>query len=312
MSTAQLPTPVADAIEWLALQRSGAMSDDERQRFQSWLNASADNHLAWQRLEQRLGLAFAEVPALSRQVLSTRTTGRRQLLRGALAVAGVGAGSWWLQRAGLLPLLGSDLQTGLAERRPFTLDDGSRVVLNAQSRVDIAFSAKQRTLVLHEGALSIHVATDLQRPLSVSTAFGEARALGTRFSVTLRDDSADVWVQESRVRLTSANGAQLELGSGQGAVLSPAGIRALDSRRASEGTWEDGFLEVHDQALGSVIEALRPYRRGVLRITPDAAALRVSGVFALDDSTRVLRSLEETLPVRVEQRFGWWTQLSLR
>ena len=89
-------------------------------------------------------------------------------------------------------------------------------------------------------------------------------------------------------------------------------MRQLDPRQAGEGVWEDGLLEVHDQPLGEIIEALRPYRRGVLRISNDAAALRVSGVFPLDNSDQALRSLQEVLPIKVEQHFNWWTQLSLR
>lgn len=308
----RLPPAVAAAIEWLALHRSGSMSDADRQRFQQWLSLSPDHSLAWQQLEQRLDIAFADVPPLARQVLGSEAGSRRRLLRGALAVAGMGAGGWWLQRLGLLPFAGSDLYTGLAERKAFTLEDGSRVVLNAQSRVDLAFAERSRTLILREGALSIQVAADPQRPLIVVTAFGEVRALGTRFAVTLHERAADVWVQESRVQLQALSGARLELGSGEGAALSGSGIRALDPTRAGEGRWEDGYLEVHDQPLGTVIDALRPYRRGVLRISPDAAALRVSGVFPVDDSTQVLRTLQETLPVRVEQRFAWWTQVSRR
>lgn len=308
----RLPPAVAAAIEWLALHRSGSMSDADRQRFQQWLSLSPDHSLAWQQLEQRLDMAFADVPALARQVLGSEAGSRRRLLRGALAVAGMGAGGWWLQRLGLLPFAGSDLYTGLAERKAFTLKDGSRVVLNAQSRVDLAFAERSRTLILREGALSIQVAADPQRPLIVVTAFGEVRALGTRFAVTLHERAADVWVQESRVQLQALSGARLELGSGEGAVLSGSGIRALDPVRAGEGRWDDGYLEVHDQPLGTVIDALRPYRRGVLRISPDAAALRVSGVFPVDDSGQVLRTLQETLPVRVEQRFAWWTQVSRR
>ena len=312
MPQTRLPPAVAEAIEWLALHRSGSMSDADRQRFQQWLSLSPDHSLAWQQLEQRLSMAVAAVPALARQVLGSEAGSRRRLLRGALAVAGMGAGGWWLQRLGLLPFAGSDLHTGLAERKAFTLKDGSRVVLNAQSRVDLAFAERSRTLILREGALSIQVAADPQRPLIVVTAFGEVRALGTRFAVTLHEQAADVWVQESRVQLQALSGVRLELGSGEGAELSGSGIRTLDPVRAGEGRWEDGYLEVHDQPLGTVIDALRPYRRGVLRISPDAAALRVSGVFPVDDSTQVLRTLQETLPVRVEQRFAWWTQVSRR
>jgi transmembrane sensor len=60
-----------------------------------------------------------------------------------------------------------------------------------------------------------------------------------------------------------------------------------------------------------VIEALQPYRRGVIRISTAAARLRVSGLFSLDNSERALNSLEQILPVRIEQYLGFWTQIEL-
>lgn len=312
MSATRLPAAVAEAIEWLALQRSGAMSSAERQRFEQWLQASPDNTLAWQRLQQRIGQAFSEVPERSRDMLNRAGASRRHLLRGALGITGLGVGAWWLQRQGLLPMAGPDLQTAVAQRRPFILADGSRVLLNARSRVDLAFDAKQRTLILHEGALNVEVAVDPSRPLVVRTPFGEARALGTRFSVALGEQSAHVWVQASRVQVSVAGAAPLELRAGQGAGLDGRGVQRLDPAQARAAAWEDGVLEVHDRTLGEVVQALRPYRHGWLRITDEAAVLRVSGVFPLDDSEQALRSLQEVLPIRVQQPVGWWTQLSLR
>ena len=219
MSSSALPPEVKQAIEWAALQRSGHMSEADQQNFQQWLLHSDENRQAWHKLEQRLGTLFSDLPDVSHQVLSNVGTSRRHLLRGALGVAGIGLGGWWLQRAGLLPGMGNDLQSGFAQRRPFVLEDGSRVVLNAQSRIDLALSARERRLILREGALSIQVATDPSRPLIVQTAFGEIRALGTRFSVTQREQNVHVWVQESRVLLTAPGGAHLELAAAQGALL---------------------------------------------------------------------------------------------
>ncbi|MBX8544071.1 FecR family protein [Pseudomonas cichorii] len=312
MSTQRLSPSIAEAIEWLALQRSGSINTTQRQHFQQWLQSSQDNRDAWAQLEQRIGQTFAGLPPLSRQVLSTSGQSRRQWLRGALGLAGLGIGGWWLQRNGLLPWNRGDLYTGLAERRPFSLEDGSQLLLNARSRVDLAFDDRQRTLILHEGALSIQVASDPQRPLVIRTAFGEARALGTRFTVSLHEQGTHVWVQESRVQLTVASGATQTLGPGQGARLQDGRIQPLDTRLSSENAWKEGLLEVHDQPLADVIEALRDYHPGLLRIDQDAAALRVTGVFTLDDSGQTLRSLQEVLPVKVEKRFGWWTQISLR
>ncbi|MDG6398658.1 FecR family protein [Pseudomonas quasicaspiana] len=312
MNSNDLSPSIKQAIEWVARQRSGQMSETEQQHFKQWLISNEENRVAWHTLEQRLGTIFSNLPEVSHQVLSKAGRSRRNLLRGALGLASVGLGGWWLQRAGLLPGMGNDLQSGFAERRPFVLEDGSRVVLNAQSRADLVMTKSQRRLILREGALSIQVAADPQRPLIVQTIYGDIRALGTRFSVTLREQGAHVWVQESRVQLTSPSGARQELTAGQGALLSETGVHLLDPRQAGEGVWEDGFLEVHDQPLGEVIEALRPYRRGILRISPQASGLRVSGVFPLDKSDEALRSLQEVLPIKVEHHLNWWTQLSLR
>lgn len=312
MSAGHLPPAVAEAIEWLALQRSGHMTAVEQQHFEQWLHANADNRQAWQRLEQRLGQAFSQAPEQSRELLLRAGAGRRHLLRGALGIAGLGLGAGWLHGQGLWPHLAADLHTGVAQRRPFTLVDGSRVLLNAGSRVDLDFKAQQRTLILHEGALNIEVAADPVRPLVVRTRFGEARALGTQFSVALDQRGAQVWVQSSRVQVSVLHAAPLELRTGQGAWLDGHSVRRLDPSQARAAAWEDGLLEVHDQSLDTVIQALRPYRHGWMRITPEAGALRVSGVFRLDDSEQTLRTLQEVLPISVRQPLGWWTHIDLR
>lgn len=76
--------------------------------------------------------------------------------------------------------------------------------------------------------------------------------------------------------------------------------------------WLDGCIDVRNEPLGELIELLRPYRSGLLRISPEAARVRVYGVFPLDDSDQVLRSLGETLPIQVT-RYGFWlTRIELR
>jgi transmembrane sensor len=66
------------------------------------------------------------------------------------------------------------------------------------------------------------------------------------------------------------------------------------------------MLEAHDLPLGEVVQALRAYRAGFIRVAPRAAALHVYGTFSLDDTDRALAALAETLPIAVNvyQR-GW-------
>ncbi len=63
-----------------------------------------------------------------------------------------------------------------------------------------------------------------------------------------------------------------------------------------------------DEPLEAVIDALRPYRSGLIRVAPSVRELRVQGVYPLDDPYRALTALAETLPIRV-QHYGPWLTL---
>ncbi|MNW02060.1 fec operon regulator FecR [compost metagenome] len=57
-----------------------------------------------------------------------------------------------------------------------------------------------------------------------------------------------------------------------------------------------------------MIDALRPYQRGYIRLAPAARDLRVQGVFPLDQPQHALEALAEALPISVE-RYGPWLML---
>lgn len=314
MSPARLSPEEIAAIEWLAQQRSGRMSTAERQRFERWLAESERHRGAWERLQRRLDSAFAgvaEQPAeLARKTLLSAGTSRRQALRGALVLAGLGLGGLGLTRPGM-PLDGlvADLSTATGERRRFVLDDGSSVLLNAQSRVDVDFDGGRRRLQLRRGALLAEVTADARRPFVVETPVGRVQALGTRFSVTLGERDATVWVQAAQVRVETRAGSSLVLATDEGARFDRDICQRLEGQRRNEFAWQDGWLELHDRPLDVLIAALRPYHPGHLRLSPAAAALRISGLFPLDDSERVLASLEEILPLRIHRYLGWWTTI---
>ena len=146
-------------------------------------------------------------------------------------------------------------------------------------------------------------------PFEVLSPHGSIQALGTRFSVRLEDASSRytrVGMLEHATRLTTVAGASQVLEEGHSARFDTLSIEAEDIPPQAEAAWQRGMLEVHNQPLGEVVQALRAYRRGFIRISPQAAALRVYGNYALDDSDRAFDALAATLPitVRVYQR-GW-------
>jgi len=48
------------------------------------------------------------------------------------------------------------------------------------------------------------------------------------------------------------------------------------------------------------------YRHGYLGCADDIADLRLSGVFRLEDTDKLLTVLTQTLPVRLQYRTRWW------
>ena len=305
---------VDEAIEWTACMRSGEVMADEQKAFDAWF-ANPANAQAWEKVQAHLGATFPPLLRGSdshmRQVLQAPDLQRRRLLRGALVFGGVGIGATLIGRqSALFPTIGADLRTATAQRGDFNLSDGSTLRLDARSAVDINFTDSERNLVLRSGKLIIE-ASDDPRPFIVQTPHGFARGAVARFMVGLHGDSTHVWGLRSSVCIGRGNDRCSALQSGEGARLGLKGITPLAAHRKGESSWESGKLSVDDWSLGEVIEALQPYRRGVMRISPAATRLRVSGLFSLDNSERALTSLAQILPVRIEQYLGFWTQIEL-
>ncbi|WP_447743988.1 FecR family protein [Pseudomonas nicosulfuronedens] len=314
MSEVPLDTAGEQAIDWMVRLRSGHADARMQRQLQAWLNSDPSHVDAWARLQRGLGAPYdnlRRMPGAADLLLHQQGT-RRQLLRGLAGLGLLGGGLWLTAsstpvRDGL-----ADLRTGTGERRHFTLEDGSRLSLNAGSAVDLAFDSRQRLILLRHGELVIQVAPDAQRPLIVRSAQGEVRALGTRFLVSQEDHATRVVVLEHRVRASLTGQAEWrELGEGEAALLAEDGIHPL-REQASRADWLNGRLSVTDEPLEAVIDSLRPYLPGYVRVEPRARHLRVQGVFPLDEPSRALAALGETLPLEV-RRFGpWLTLISLR
>lgn len=304
------------AIGWLVQLHSGDMGAPERDRLAQWLDADPQHRTAWEQLQVPLQRLRVPQPAAGRLLSDTlaraesRTRKRRQVLRGALGLGGVAVGATWLaDRHQPVAQWSADLRTGTGERREFLLPDGSRLTLDARSAVDLDFRPGHRRVRLRQGALLAEATprADLGPAFTVHTVHGQVQALGTRFTVRLQDTSSLVGMLEHSVEITTASGQQRLLHEGHSARFNATDIEDADTL-SPEGTaaWRHGMLQVHDQPLADVVQALRAYRPGVLRIAPRAAALQVYGTYALDDTDRALTVLAETLPITVHRALGGW------
>jgi transmembrane sensor len=317
MSKPRLDPVSEQAIDWMVRLRADTPSAALQERFNAWLNMDPAHAQAWARLHERLGGSFNTVRALdrrvpgqtehARQLLLQPQSSRRDALRVIAGLGLLGGGLWLGARSPLGDSLMADLHTGRGQREQFNLADGSRLSLNADSAVDLQFDDQQRLVILRRGELIIQVAADPHRPLRVRTAQGEVRALGTRFLVAQEQQATRVVVLEHSVRASLFAGSELDLQEGQAALLYAGRIEPLTSDQRHRADWLRGRLNVLDDPLEKVVDALRPYSRGFVRVAPEVRGLRVQGVFPLNDPERTLSALAETLPIRVDHYSPWLT-----
>jgi transmembrane sensor len=111
----------------------------------------------------------------------------------ATILVAIGAGAAWLHaQRGLYT-------TSTAEQRTVTLEDGSRIELNARSRLRVTYSKTVRTVELYDGQALFQVAKDASRAFLVKSGEATVRAVGTQFDVYRKDDHTTVTVLEGRV-----------------------------------------------------------------------------------------------------------------
>ncbi|MBN3863637.1 FecR family protein [Pseudomonas frederiksbergensis] len=322
MSKQRLDPVSEQAIDWMVRLRAGTPDAALQERFNAWLAMDPAHAQAWATLQERVGDSFNTVRTLdrrvpgqageARQLLLQPHGSRRDALRVIAGLGVLGGGLWLGARSPLGDSILADLHTGRGQRQDFNLVDGSRLSLNADSAVDLHFDDQQRLVVLRHGELVIQVAADPRRPLRVRTAQGEIRALGTRFLVAQEQDDSRVVVLQHSVEARLFNGTTLDLQEGQSALLYDRQIIPITGDQRHRADWLSGRLNVLDDPLHQVVDALRPYSRGFVRVAPEVRNLRVQGVFPLNDPDRAFTALAETLPIRVDRYSPWVTLIRAR
>lgn len=315
-NTAQLNEPLTErAVDWIVLLTSGQASERDRLRFEHWLGSHPDHARAWAEVDglmqqplSRLRGASSDAPGPARAaraaLLQPSGLDRRRLLKLAMLLSGVGIGALVTDRYVPLAGLSSAYSTHTGERHTYTLEDGTLLTLNARSAADVRFDDRQRTILLRQGGLYAETRAD-SRPFVVRTRFGDVTTDASRLSV----DQFNAYA----VACAIENSLNLQPEHGQGLALPQNGSAAFDREHAwtrgdaALASWRTGILSVRDTRLDEVVERLRAYQPGLIRVSPQAAALRVFGVFPLDDPGRTLIALSETLPIRVRRYSPWLT-----
>ncbi|MCV2447719.1 FecR domain-containing protein [Paracoccus sp. DMF] len=306
----QPPTELLEqAADWALALRYGDADPAQRAAFRDWLAQEPQHAAAWQRAEMVFHSFERLPPGLGRQVLGQvdPQPGRRRalVLLAGLAATGAGALAWqqpWQKWR-------ADVATAVGERRRLALPDASALVLNTDSAADIAFTAAERRIELRGGEILVTTSPDpapVARPLLIGTAFGEVRALGTRFSLRELDGQVRVAVFRDAVEIRPSRGTPRRIEAGAQAEFSAEGVWPARPVDDSAAIWEQGMLLAQDMPLAEVLAEMARHRHGILRCDRQVAEIRVSGAISLADTEGALDLLARTLPVRIQRRTPWW------
>lgn len=314
--------PVADqALQWFTLLQSGDATGADRRRFRSWLGADALHRqefgklsTLWADLDGAKPLLHDE---LTHAVLAGETAAHRQGHRtvrrwgvgwvsAALAscLLVVVTGGYWLIAPEVM-----EYRTAKGEQQTVVLSDGSTVRLNTATALTTNISMFHRTVVLREGEAYFAVSHEQNRLFEVMAGSGVVRDVGTGFVVRREDEKVTVTVVEGAVDVQrfgkGSSGEQWQrLTAGEKVFYGlQRGLSSVETVSLAASTaWMEGKVIFEERPLAEVVREIGRYQPGEIRILDSQVeALKVSGVFGVNDREEFLKALERAVPVKSSQ-----------
>ena len=301
----------AAAADWAARLDRAPLSAEEQQALDRWLGGDPRRLGAFMRMRAvalhseraaALGPNFIPAPAESPALT------RRRLLwyggSGALAagIAGTLGLGWVLRR--------QRFDTRVGEVRVVTLEDGSVMTLNTDSRVTVQYSPERRLVLLDRGEALFDVAKNAARPFIVEAGGTAVRAVGTSFTVKrLPDAPIEVLVREGVVEVTrprsaapvrmAANTRLRSATSPDAAEATPVAMTTDEVSR--ELAWRSGQIALEGETLAEAAQIFARYSSTRIEIDdPAVGREEITGLFAANDPVRFAEAAAISLNLKAE------------
>jgi transmembrane sensor len=329
----------AEAAAWVARFDAGEVSARDQAAFQEWLNRSAlhrdaiaDYGKLWSEFD---ALRLLTSPEEAGQEASLRDNQSSMLKRArpwlaacaAAAIVAAGGGAVFFHskpheiakaeshRATRLshPLTRVSYETPVGGQSKITLADGSTVILNTNSLLDVNFSDKCRDVHLRRGEAYFDVVHDKARPFTVYANNYVVRDIGTAFDVHLsKAGLVEVGVTKGSVEVSPADGGQDSgpakslgiIAAGQNIVLGEKVERAKVVSSPDLGrtlAWRQGQLIYTGQPLAEVLADVSRYSDIQIELAdPALGDLPVGGAFRTDQIEAIFAALENNFGIRAQ------------
>lgn len=311
---------MTEAAAW-AVRLDADRSTATHQRFETWL-AHPGNDAAWTAVQdaRETSTVLADHPALlthrhaavARAALTREPRRPSWMLAAAACAAVVAPLALWQfagsDRAGPPPsaLAASPVyRTAVGQRLMTTLADGSRLTLDTDSRVRVAYTGTERRLTLERGQALFEVAKHQPRPFVVVAGSHAVTAHGTAFDVRLGPSVVRVALIEGLVSVAARSGAgtnpvSLRPDDILTATLASVSVRHLPGGAQALSSWSEGRLVFEDETLDRAVAEMNRYGGPRIVVTdPAAGRVRISGSFRTGEIEPFLEALQMGFPVTI-------------
>jgi transmembrane sensor len=314
-STPQLPDDSvpseevrAEAAAWIARLHDERRGPDLEAALHEWLGESEEHRQAFNRMTQVWERA-GKIRMRARDDISSIRNGRHSrfspwaaALAASLVLVVFAAVYYWRDTA---------LVTAVGQQQVRLLRDGTRVVLNTDTRIEVNYDEHVRRVRLVRGEAWFNVSKHATWPFLVSVGDQEIRALGTSFIVR-HDDVQDLSVTlvEGRVSVAPIardDEASLQapqfLAPGQRLVVSRDHASAVDRPELSRITaWERGRVEFEQTPLEDAATEMNRYNTTHVTVAgAEVAQLRIGGVFRAGDSDEFVKIVTAAFGLRADR-----------
>jgi transmembrane sensor len=326
----QAPDPASDeqASLWAARLEGGPLTDADRSELEGWLAGDPSRRQllsGYCRLSARLDRM---VPALAasgsvelppaRPAAGAGSWSPWKAAAAGLAAAALAVGAFWYGHgAGRT----EDLSTRAGQRGSFTLSDGTRVELNANTTITVQDGRSERRVHLANGEAFFVVSKDKSRPFVVDTPAGSVRVTGTIFNVlTEAASQLDVTVVEGSVQVRPG-------GPGPAQAAGPTSLEAGGVLKAEDGSlsvttlppadiddmlaWRRGQIVCKAMPVSEALARFSHYYGRVMTATPEAGSRRASGQYSLGNLDEFLDFLHQSMSLNVARSADGSVRVSL-
>lgn len=308
------------ATEWYVRLQADDVSEQEFSEFQIWFKQDPRHQDAWKCLEQ-FGLSIANIkhPLLHQAIIAVEQKEKKlqhHSLKSIIWLFVFGTSMFGLYQAEQQQLWQhwqADYKTKVGEQKQINLADGSQITLNTDTAINVDYNDSKRQIELIKGEIQIDVRHDIHhRPFLVQNRDGITQDVGTRFNIRQNDHSTVLAVTEGEVQVTTHTSKEkANILANQQVSFNRQSIQNIEPLHSKYRSWTNGTLNVYKMPLTEFINELDRYHHGKLRYSSNIAGLEVSGVFPIQDSEKVLNSMEQQLPIKVESEFYYWKKISL-